>query len=249
MPKNPTPNKWLTGRSRIVFAGLAALLVLVVVVVAVVTRGDDDTPDDRASDEQSKDTTTTAAQSEDNQTTSTDQATNQTSTSEAGNGETGNSDNNDTGDNRDRGGKASQPDQDPAGPLEENPPVGFDEVGDFGTGLEVELLGITAVKGEARLPGEVAGPALQVKVQATNTGTKPLSLVDAQLEVFYSPQRTPGLLLGAPGVVEFPDTLAPGESATATYVYAIPVDQRDDLHIQVLYSVDAPIVVFEGSAE
>ncbi len=125
-------------------------------------------------------------------------------------------------------------------------PVKIDEVGKFGTGLSVKVVGTEAVAGESKVRGEIAGPAVRVTVQATNNTAEEISLARSQVEVTYGETRNPGVVLSGPGVKPFPASLAPGDSARATYVYGIPVDERELVQIVVFYSTDAPVVVFEG---
>lgn len=126
-------------------------------------------------------------------------------------------------------------------------PVDLDEVGKFGTGLAVKVVRTEAVAGEARVRGEIAGPAVRVTLKATNNTDEEVSLARSQVEVTYGETRVPGVVLSGPGVTEFPQSLAPGESARATYVYGIPESERELVQIVVFYSTDAPIVVFEGA--
>ncbi len=128
------------------------------------------------------------------------------------------------------------------------PPIDFDEAGDFGTGVTAEIIGLEAVDGEARLPGEIAGPASRVEVRLVNDSGETIDLSGARIEITYGPDRTPGITLGQPDIVEFPASLEPGGRADAASVFVVPADQRENVQVAVWYTVDAPIVVFEGSA-
>lgn len=136
----------------------------------------------------------------------------------------------------------------PVEPLESRSPIELTETADFGTGLTVEVAELRAVTGEARVPGEVGGPALWVKVRARNGTDEAISLATADVQVTYGPNRVPGIALGGPDVSPFPASLAPGRAATASYVYNIPISERDQVQVVVFYSTDAPLVVFEGAA-
>ncbi len=129
-----------------------------------------------------------------------------------------------------------------------NDPIALGDVGDFGTGLTVEVLGIESVDGEANERFEVAGPALQVQLQVTNSTDGSVSLARTQVDVSYGEDRTPGLALSGPDLAAFPGSLAAGERATATVVFRVPVDQRDQVQIVVSHGTDAPVIVFEGAA-
>jgi hypothetical protein len=136
----------------------------------------------------------------------------------------------------------------PVVPIETKPPVDVTATADFGTGLVVEVAGMQAVKGEAKVQGQIAGPAVRVTVKATNDSRETVSLAQSQVEMTYGQSRTPGVELSGPDVVPFPDSLAPGETASASFVFGIPLDERGLVQIVVYYATDAPIVVFQGAA-
>jgi hypothetical protein len=136
----------------------------------------------------------------------------------------------------------------PDGTIPVNDPIDTDEVGDFGTGVTAEIVRIEAVDGVAELPGEISGPALRITVRLNNGTDAPLVLPRVQVDVNAGADRAPGLALTEPGGAPFTGELAPGESADGVYVYGVPLDRRDQVQVLVLYSVEAPIVVFEGPA-
>lgn len=136
----------------------------------------------------------------------------------------------------------------PVDPVVVNDPIDLDDTGDFGTGLTMEVLRIESVDGEATDRFEVAGPALQIHLQATNNTDDLITLARTQVEVSYGEDRIPGLELSGPGVTAFPTSLAAGERARATVVFRVPVDQRDQVQILVNHGTDAPTIVFEGAA-
>lgn len=133
----------------------------------------------------------------------------------------------------------------PVGTLEVLEPIPSNEVGEFGTGVTVELLSMRAVQAEATVPGEISGPGIEVVLRITNESAQPLDLSTAQVEVTYGDDRSPGNAIRQ-GSEPFTGTLAAGSSVEGTYVYGVPADQRDVVQISVFYSVDAPVVVFEG---
>lgn len=129
-----------------------------------------------------------------------------------------------------------------------NPPVRLDETGDFGTGLTVSLTEIESVQGVARAPGEIAGPALEVTVEATNDSAEAISLDGVIVFLSYGKDRTPATDFGQ-GSEPLRDDLAPRSSVTGTYVFAVPEDQRGDVRVEISYSGEAPAVAFEGSVD
>jgi hypothetical protein len=126
-------------------------------------------------------------------------------------------------------------------------PVGLEEIADFGTGLTVRLVDIEAVDGEAQGPGQVAGPALRVSIEASNDTDDPVSLSRVQVEVSHGDDHAPGMALTGPDVERFPDVLEPGETAVSAVVFGVPPERRDAVRIWVNYTTEAPTVVFEGA--
>jgi hypothetical protein len=131
--------------------------------------------------------------------------------------------------------------------IEVRPPIALSQTGDFGTGLVVKIVGITSVQSQARAPGDIAGPALRVELEATNRSNHPISLESAQVGVEYGADRTPASINSGPGTKRFAPSLAPQKTSTAAYVFRVPPDQRDPVRVVVSYSLDAPTIVFEGS--
>jgi hypothetical protein len=127
-------------------------------------------------------------------------------------------------------------------------PIPLDETSDFGTGLNVRLVEIEAITGEARTQGEISGPALRVTVEVTNTTNQPFSLERTQVEVTYGEDRAPGIVLSGSGTMPFAVSVAPGASSTGTVVFVVPKDQRNLVQVAVTQTTDTPIILFEGSA-
>jgi cytoskeletal protein RodZ len=124
----------------------------------------------------------------------------------------------------------------------------FDEEAPAGDAVTVALSDLEAVEGEASTPGEIAGPSLRFTVTFTNDGDSSYSLAGAVTNVYYGEEQTPAIALAEPGGSDFPAEVAPGESATGTFVYNVPADQRDQVRITVDYDAAEPALVFEGSA-
>jgi hypothetical protein len=133
-------------------------------------------------------------------------------------------------------------------PAVTKPPVALDEPASFGSGLVARVTGLEAVQGEATGPGETAGPALRVMVEIRNTSGRAVSLARSIVMVSYGREPAPGVALSGPGVRPLAGSVGAGGSATGSYVFGVPEDERDN--IQVSISVDAaqPTVLFEGSA-
>jgi hypothetical protein len=135
-----------------------------------------------------------------------------------------------------------------AGPdTPESPPVGLDASPAVVDGVTVRVKSLTAVDGEAVLPGEVAGPAVRAELEMVNESGAAVDLSTVVVNLAYGSGRTPANTLST-GTSSFPASVATGTTATGTYVFEVPSDERDDLRLTVDYAVDVPVVVFEGSA-
>ena len=121
-------------------------------------------------------------------------------------------------------------------------PVGFDD------GVRAEVTGLESVRGLASMPGEVAGPALRVTVQLTNSTSEPVDLSSALVQLYFGERATPGIALSGPGVAPFAGVLEPGYAMSGTYVITCPVDERELVQVTVSYAPGAGVVAFEGSA-
>jgi hypothetical protein len=136
----------------------------------------------------------------------------------------------------------------PVAPAKVNRPVALDETADFGTGLTVRLVDVEAVKGKAEGPGQIAGPALRVTLQARNESGKKVSLEGSVVDLSYGEGQTPGMRLRGPGTVEFPASVKSGGTAKGAYVFAVPEDQRYLIKVSMSYVASEPTVVFMGAA-
>jgi|GEM_PF-1955392 len=125
-------------------------------------------------------------------------------------------------------------------------PVDIDEPAVIVPGLTASIDSIEAVQGEASGPGEVAGPSIRFVVTVVNGTTSTVNLANTVVTVYYGADEVPASELRKPGGSPLPAEVAAGSSATGTYIFSIPTDQRDQVRIMVDYSVDVSPLVFEG---
>ena len=126
------------------------------------------------------------------------------------------------------------------------PPIALDQVAEPAEGVRVTLGSITPFDGQASVPGEVEGPALQVTVNVENT-SKTEALTDTLIvNVYYGPDRTPANILVRPRQ-DLPVTIPAGESAKGVYGFSVPADARGQILVEVDLAVDLPVVLFEGA--
>ncbi|TXK17732.1 hypothetical protein [Homoserinibacter sp. GY 40078] len=136
------------------------------------------------------------------------------------------------------------PDPDDEEPTPE--PVPISSPGVITEGLDARIEDVEAVEGEAQGPGEVSGPSIRFSVVISNGTGETVDLRSAVVTVDYGADRTPALQLYKPGASPMPTTVLAGDDATGVYVFSIPKDERDIVHITVDYSVDVPPLEFAG---
>lgn len=127
------------------------------------------------------------------------------------------------------------------------PPVPLDGVSDISDGPSVRVTKIEAVEGEAIVPGEVAGPALRVTVSVENSTADAIDLRTATVTLAFGDPWQVGNPITKPEGAAFPASVAPGETASGTFVFEAPEDARDHVRIELDLSIDDPIVAFEGA--
>lgn len=127
-----------------------------------------------------------------------------------------------------------------------NSAVPLDAASDLGGQISARLAEVKAVDAQARVPGEISGPAVAITVEISNDSPNAIGLDSVSVDV-----------QGAGGVPTSPITtdpasplsgvLQPGEKKTGVYVFTMPADARDGASITVLYSADAPVALFAGN--
>ncbi|MBG0738331.1 hypothetical protein IV500_02650 [Paeniglutamicibacter antarcticus] len=127
-------------------------------------------------------------------------------------------------------------------------PVKLDQTATVKDGITAEVSGLEAVQGEARGIGEISGPSVRFTLTIHNQTKDPISTNSVVVNVRAGTDDIPANSVSGPAVVALPESIAAGESGTATYVYLIPVDQRSAVRIYLNYQANSPIAAFEGAA-
>jgi len=213
-----------TRRRRGLLVAVAAVLVAAAVVVALVVRGADDGADVDPSGSGSSAATPAPAP-----------------------GGAATPDDGSDGTEASEGTDASEgPAEDPG--AREQPPVPLDASPVVTDGITLRVESLTAVDGQAALPGEIGGPAVSVTVVVDNASEQPFDLAGTVVNAYSGPELTPANGLST-GTSAFPAEAPAGTTTTATYVFSVPADQRDQVRVTVDTAVDLPTVVFEGAAD
>lgn len=129
----------------------------------------------------------------------------------------------------------------------EQPPVELGASPTLSEGITLRVESLSAVDGEAALPGEIGGPAVAATIAITNSSDAPLDLSSLVVNAYSGEAVTPANPLST-GTISFPASAAAGTVTTATYVFAVPEGERDQMRVTVDTSLDLPTIVFEGAA-
>lgn len=100
-------------------------------------------------------------------------------------------------------------------------------------------------RGEARTAGEIAGPAVRLRVVLTNESRRALSLRGVTVTAHDADNRVLTTLGSAPAR-PFRGRVAAGRDAEGIYVFTLPRGGSAPFTITVNYTADAPVAVFVG---
>ncbi|KQO11425.1 hypothetical protein ASF06_01870 [Agreia sp. Leaf244] len=124
----------------------------------------------------------------------------------------------------------------------------FDTPAEIAPGVTATVGKITSVDGVAKGVGETAGPAIRFEVTITNESAETIDLGLTTILVDYRADLVPGTQMSGNADQEsFPASLASGKSATASYVFTVPVEDRESVRITIDYLAGVPLAVFAGS--
>ncbi|MBS1836902.1 MAG: hypothetical protein JST64_04325 [Actinobacteria bacterium] len=126
------------------------------------------------------------------------------------------------------------------------PGVPFDRPVEVGNGVTIRLTGVQAVQADAKLPGEISGPAVRFTVSVTNGSTSPVGLDNVSV-VLNGSGGTPTATVTDPSAPPLSGSVAPGATATGTYTFSLAVADRDDSNLTIKYSEATPTASFTGS--
>lgn len=137
----------------------------------------------------------------------------------------------------------------PDGPIEAAPlPTTEAAITDpvaFNTGMVIELVAVEAIGVTAETPGEVDGTAVRVTVSAHNNSTEPQSVDSALVTVVAADQIGIGTTAGGPSPLT--GEVAPGATASGTYVFMLDPAADREITVSVNYAAGEPVAVFTGT--
>ncbi len=97
------------------------------------------------------------------------------------------------------------------------------------TKADVELESVKRVEAKARLPGEIAGPAVAIRLRITNSGTTPIDLGGVTVNVRDGAGQMSAPLTAAPAA-PLKGELQPGQDATGVYLFELGAARRQTDH-------------------
>ena len=136
----------------------------------------------------------------------------------------------------------------PSGVIKTAAPVSLNATADFGGSVTGKLAKVESITATAKLPGEVAGPAVRITVEIDNGSASTIDLRLTTVNVTTS-GGVPGVPITGNGTNVFTGSLAPGKSAQGIYVLSVPTANRNPITVSVSYSTSANVLLFVGSAQ
>lgn len=116
----------------------------------------------------------------------------------------------------------------------------------FGDAVTARILSVEPINAKAHGPGEISGPGVALSIRITNGSARAIDLGTVTVNVTAS-NGSPGLQLLGPPASAFNGSLTAGQSATAVYVFTVPVQFRKPVTVSVSYTAAAPVVLFRGT--
>ncbi|MET0811923.1 MAG: hypothetical protein ABWY03_02640 [Microbacterium sp.] len=116
---------------------------------------------------------------------------------------------------------------------------------EFSTGVTVAIDKVSAISVTATTPGEISGSAVSVTVRVTNDSNAPVNL-DSAVVNLTAEDGAYGVGTTAGDPQPFVGDIAPGASATGTYVFMLEPAAGRSVNVIVNYGAGEPLAVFTG---
>lgn len=112
--------------------------------------------------------------------------------------------------------------------------------------LTASVLSASRVEASARIPGEIAGPALSLQLRMTNRGAAklPVGTLIAVTAFDAAGQPLSPITTSSTAISK---TLRPGASTVGRYVFHLPTRSHDQVTIEVTFAATAEVARFIGS--
>ena len=123
--------------------------------------------------------------------------------------------------------------------------VALDETASFGNDVTLKIDKIESIDAEAKVPGEISGPAVVLDISVTN-GTSSAIGLDSVAVTATAADGEPVSELSTDPAAPFSGVLEPSETGSAKYVFLIPEEERDNVVVTVQYAAPVGIVTLTG---
>lgn len=126
-------------------------------------------------------------------------------------------------------------------------PVSMRSTAEFGNGVVAKVAAVTPVDIEAKLPGETSGPGVKVTVELSNGSDGPIDLSNVTADLIDAEGESMVRVDSDARHSEFASPVSPGAASSATYLFRIAPEHRNDVFLTIKYSTPTPTVIFAGS--
>jgi hypothetical protein len=130
-------------------------------------------------------------------------------------------------------------------PVETQAARPLDKTAKAGQGVSVRLESVRKIVAKAKLPGEVAGPALAVSVKVDNDSAKSLDLSNVVVNLTDA-SDAPGSVMSTAPARRLPARVKAGGSASGVYVFTVPSKQQKTVTVTVSITPGKSVLKFEG---
>ena len=139
----------------------------------------------------------------------------------------------------------SDPASDADGGLPESEEYALDASAPLADGVDVRLSSLTSIEAKAAIPGEIGGPGVQAVVEVTNSSSETVDLSRISIDLTDADGVSAGQVTTDPAR-PLMGSLEPGASASGTFVFVVPADQRADARFVLSYVAGQPQIVLAG---
>ena len=115
----------------------------------------------------------------------------------------------------------------------------------YGNGVTVTVSGVRKINTTAELPGEIAGPGVQLTIVFRNGSSAPIDLGNVVVDLQDAAGVSATSMTATPAK-PVSGSLNSGATATGSYVFTLGRNFSSPAHLSVSYSAQAPVVLFSG---
>lgn len=133
----------------------------------------------------------------------------------------------------------------PTGTVSTKAPVAMTSTAAYGNGVTVIVSGVRKINTTAELPGEIAGPGVQLTIVFRNGSPAPIDLGNVVVDLQDAAGVSATSMTATPAE-PVSGSLKSGATATGIYVFTLGRDFPGPAHLSVSYSAQAPVVLFSG---